>query len=100
MHQKKLPENLAQLAGLLGFSAVFFPGMITGANLLFLFPQALIISLLFALIAWMGSQSFLKWKEEQMKPILEEIEVPPAPVVPASSSVRRSGKYKSVNIKG
>ncbi|GEM_PF-2993710 len=100
MQQKKFSEYLAQLAGLLGFSAVFFPGMITGASLLFVFLQALLVSLLFGLVAWMGAQSFLKWKAEQMKPILEEIEVPQPPIAPVSPNTRRSGKYKSVNIKG
>lgn len=99
MHHKKLPENLAQLTALFGFTATFFPGLLTGANLLTLLMQSLLIAIVLGGVMWAATRMFLKWQMDQLKPVLEEIEVPTPTPAPVSSSKRRSGRYKSVKIK-
>lgn len=99
MQHKKLPENLAQLSALLGFTATFFPSIITGANLLAVLLQSLLIAIVLGGVIWAATRMFLKWQMEQLKPVLEEIEVPAPSPAPISASRRRSGRFNSVRIK-
>jgi hypothetical protein len=98
MQNKQLPESLAQLAGLLGFTATFFPGILTGTDLLMLLFQSIAISLILGAVIWFGIRSLQKWQMEQLKPVLEEIEVPAPRPIPVNR--RRPNSNRSVRIKG
>lgn len=99
MQNKKLAASLAQLTTLLGFTATFFPGMMTGANLLTLLIQSLLVGIVLGVVIWAATSMFIKWQMEQLKPVLEEIEVPVPKPAPVTSSRRRSGRLQSVKIK-
>ena len=81
----------------------FFPGMVTGVNLLQRFPLALFTALFMGIMTWLVVRSFLKWHEHQMEPVLEEIEAPKPEIPrrnPLRHSSRRPGNYRPASIKG